>query len=277
MGTPVGKQVEDLDEGTFIAIRKMVHEQSGIFLKGDKRNLVASRLTKRIRQLGLLSYRPYLELLRSDASGSELTILLDAISTNVTSFFREPDHFDAVRAAYSEWRSAGQRRFRFWCAASSSGEEPYSLAITLKDVGTSGADVKILATDISTRILSKAMEGCYGAKVVEPVPAMLRGKYFEMRSGEYAVTQEIRSMVMFRHANLSQLPTPVKGPLDMVFCRNVMIYFEDTLRRALVQEFSRVLRPGGYLLVGHSESLVGMQADFQAVRPSVYRKPGGKT
>lgn len=276
MGAPAANQPDELDEATFVAIRKLVHEKSGIYLKGDKRNLVATRLAKRLRQLGLSSYRAYLQALQRDSAGAELTVLLDSISTNVTSFFREADHFDVVRATVGQWKADGQTRFRFWSAASSSGEEPYSLAITLQDVGTRGLDMKILATDISTRILAKAMAGRYPKNTVEPVPAMLRTKYFTIEGEEYVVTPQIRDMVMFRRANLSQLPTPVRGPLDIVFCRNVMIYFEEPLRRALVQEFARVLKPGGYLLVGHSESLVGMQGELEAVRPSVYRKPGGR-
>lgn len=276
MGAPAANQPSDLDEATFVAIRKLVHDKSGIYLKGDKRNLVATRLAKRLRQLGVPNYRAYFQILQQDGDGAELTVLLDSISTNVTSFFRESDHFDVVRMAVGEWKAEGQTRFRFWSAASSSGEEPYSLAITLKDVGMRGIDAKILATDISTRILARAMAGRYKKKAVEPVPAILRSKYFTIEGEELVVTPEIREMVMFRQANLSKLPTPIRGPLDIVFCRNVMIYFEDALRRALVREFTRVLKPGGYLLVGHSESLVGMQGELETVRPSVYRKPGGR-
>lgn len=263
---------EELDEGTFAAIRRLVHEHSGIYLKGDKRNLVSTRLAKRLRELSLPSYRAYLQVLRDDHDGTEMTVLLDAISTNVTYFFREPDHFDVVRMAFGGWKADGQRRFRFWSAACSTGQEPYSLAITLLDSGSQGLDIKILATDISTRVLATAMQGRYQGTVLDTVPDPLKTQYFEQVDDGYQATDVLRNMIMFRHANLSQLPTPVKGPLDIVFCRNVMIYFEDQLRRNLVQEFRRVLRPGGYLLVGHSESLVGMHEGFKLERPSVYRK-----
>ena len=277
MAVPATHMSSDLDEATFATIRRLVHEQSGIYLKPEKHTLVATRLSKRIRELGLPSYRAYLELLGNDPDGAELTILLDSISTNVTSFFRESDHFDVVRMALGGWKAAGQKRFRFWSAASSSGEEPYSLALTLLDAGIEGLDVKILGTDISTRILRRAMAARYSKKVVEPVPALLRSRYFMTEGDDYVVMPKVRDMVVYRHMNLSSLPTPLKGPLDMIFCRNVMIYFEDGLRRRLVEEFSRLLRPGGYLIVGHSESLAGMQADLETVRPSVYRKPGGRT
>lgn len=264
---------DELDETTFSAIRRLVHETSGIYLKEEKKTLVSTRLAKRLRELKLPSYRAYLQVLREDPNGPEMTIFMDSISTNVTSFYREADHFDVVRMAFSEWCSAGQKRFRFWSAASSSGEEPYTLALTLLEAGAEGLDVKILGTDISTRILKRAMAGRYAKKTVEPVPKTLLNRYFRVEGDEYVVSPKVREMVTYRHANLSNLPTPVKGPLDIVFCRNVMIYFEDSLRAALVREFARVLKPGGYLIVGHSESLVGMQDCLQMIRPSVYRKP----
>ena len=273
MVAPYPHGIEELDEATFVAIRRIVFDQSGISLKGDKRTLVAGRLAKRMRKLGIPSYRAYLKQLKDCKTGEELTFLLDAISTNVTSFYREADHFDLLRSAYGEWRAQGQTRFRIWCAASSSGEEPYTIAITLQDVGVRGADVKILATDISTEILRRAMRGRYTKKVVEPVPAMLRSKYFtRLGDDDYQVVDTLRDMVTYRQANLSRLPTPLKGPLDVVFCRNVMIYFEEELRRRLVEEFDRLLKPGGYLIVGHSESLVGIQRGLKMIRPSVYRK-----
>ncbi|MDD9971095.1 MAG: protein-glutamate O-methyltransferase CheR [Myxococcales bacterium] len=271
-----GREIQqELDEATFVAIRRIVFEQSGISLKGDKRTLVAARLGKRMRRLGIPTYRAYLQRLRDCRTGAELTFLLDAISTNVTSFFREADHFDLLRCAYGEWRGKGQTRFRIWCAASSSGEEPYSMGITLHDVGVRGCDVKILGTDISTEILRKAMRARYAKKSIEPVPVLLRDRYFKrLAPDEYEVTPAVRDMVVFRQTNLSKLPTPLKGPLDVIFCRNVMIYFEDALRRRLVEEFERLLKPEGYLVVGHSESLVGMQGGLKMVRPSVYRKGG---
>lgn len=263
-----------IDDATFRAIRTIVFEQSGISLKGDKRTLVASRLAKRMRALGLDSYRRYLSHLETDATGQELTFLLDAISTNVTSFFRESDHFDLLKKLYSEWRQKGQTRFRLWCAASSSGEEPYTIAMTLHSEGIRGVDARILATDISTEILRIAMRARYTPNSVESVPSMLRSRYFQRTGGLFEVNEELRRMVVFRQANLSKLPMPLKGPLDVVFCRNVMIYFEDDLRRRLVAEYERLLKPGGYLLVGHSESLVGMQGGLEMIQPSVYRKPG---
>lgn len=274
MGSPANILTAVLDEATFIALRELVHEKSGIYLKGDKQTLVSTRLSKRVRELRLPSYRAYLQRLREDLDGSEMTMLLDLISTNVTSFYREADHFDVVRMAVAEWKAAGQNRFRLWSAASSSGEEPYTLALTMLEAAGKGCDVKILGTDISTRILRKAMAGRYPERVVEPVPELLRRRHFRREGSEYVVSEQLRDMVMFRQANLSNLPTPVKGGLDIVFCRNVMIYFQDDLRRGLVQEFYRVLKPGGYLIVGHSESLVKLQGDFELVRPSVYRKPG---
>jgi len=204
---------------------------------------------------------------------------LDIISTNVTGFFREPDHFDFLAEAVSGWLSGGQRRFRFWSAACSSGEEPYSMALVLLDV-TSGydVDVKILATDISTRVLQRALAGVYEKEQLSPVPGRLRKRYFRRVTGYdhggeyYRVTPEVSGMCLFRRYSLSQFPYPLRGPLDMIFCRNTMIYFDTDLRRGMVAEFRRLLRSGGYLVVGHSESLSGLDTGLRCIRPSVYLK-----
>lgn len=204
--------------------------------------------------------------------------LLDAISTNVTSFFRENHHFDFVQEAVGEWKAQGQRRFRLWSAACSTGEEAYSLAIALQETLTgTGSDVKVLATDLSTRALDVCAGGLYVEEKLEGVPRILRTKYFEDAGGRddarvYRVKADLRKMIVFRRFNLSATPYPLHGPLDAVLCRNVMIYFGNTVRRRVLDEIYRLLRPGGYLLVGHAESLTGMMSAFKSVRPSIYRK-----
>jgi chemotaxis protein methyltransferase CheR len=267
-----------LDSKTFGLIRDLVYEKSGIVLKDDKATLVAGRLTRRLRELGLQSAREYVAHLERDATGLEMTQLLDAISTNVTSFFREADHFEFVRGVFKRWYGERQRRFRVWCAAASSGEEPYTIAMSLLSLGLAQVDLRILATDISTAVLSRAIDGVYPAKAVSAIPRPLLGRYFAaQQSGadvEYVATEELRKPLLFRYLNLAELPLPLHGPLDMILCRNVMIYFDQGLRGRLIAEFYRLLKPGGYLVISHSESLVGLESSFKMLQPSVHMKPG---
>lgn len=265
----------DLDRHTFDRIRKLVSQRSGIVLKDDKATLVASRLQRRLRALGLASAREYLAYLEGDGSGAELTQLLDAMSTNVTYFFREPEHFELISQLHQRWLAAGQRRFRYWSAAASSGEEPYTLAMSLLGRGGPAVDVRILATDISTSILERAMVGLYSAAAVAEIPKPLLAEHFrhDPAARGYVVGAELRKLVLFRHLNLTHLPFRLSGPLDVILCRNVMIYFDQELRTRLVREFARLLKPGGCLIISHAESLAGIDCGLEMVRPSLYLKP----
>jgi len=203
---------------------------------------------------------------------------LDAISTNFTKFFREPDHFDTLVQAVQAARQAGQRKFRFWSAASSSGEEPYTMAMVL-DPLLEGCDWRILATDISTRVLARAVEGVYGAEEIDGIPPTLLQRYLDRLPADgddgvrWAVSPRLKQRISYHRLNLSVRPFPMRGPLDAIFCRNVMIYFDRPMRAAVVGEFERLLRPGQLLFVGHSETLNGVASRFRAERPSVYRLP----
>jgi chemotaxis protein methyltransferase CheR len=266
-----------LDRETFERIRDLVYAKSGIVLKDDKATLVSGRLARRLRELRLDTARDYLEYLARDRDGQELTLLLDAISTNVTSFYREAEHFELIGSTYAAWLEQGQRRFRFWCAAASSGEEPYTLAMTLLERSPQPVDLRILATDISTAVLGQAVAGVYSSRAVAPIPKALLARYFSARhvgpkKSEYTATEQLRQPLSFRYLNLAELPCPLQGPLDMILCRNVMIYFDQALRARLVSEFHRLLKPGGFLLVSHSESLVGLNSPLRMIRPSVYVK-----
>jgi chemotaxis protein methyltransferase CheR len=270
----------ELDRGTFQRIREIVYRASGIVLNDDKATLVAGRLGRRMRDLGFNTPRDYLSHLERDRSGAELTQLLDAMSTNVTSFFREADHFEFIRQLYARWLKAGQRRFRVWSAAASSGEEPYTLSMSLLEQGADPRiDLRILATDISTAILSRAIDGVYAERAVEQIPRALLSRYFKRELSDaneeanYVATDVLKQPLIFRHLNLAELPFRLRGPLDLILCRNVMIYFDTGLRAKLVAEFARLLKPGGCLIVSHSESLVGIESNLKMVRPSVYLKP----
>ncbi len=265
-----------IDTETFDRFRCIVYEQAGISLGPHKEALVQARVAKRLRALGIHSYTEYLDLLEADETGGELTLFVDAICTNVTSFFREAHQFTFVTEQMKRWLSEGQRRFRFWSAACSSGEEPYSLAMTLLDAaeGYPDVDIRILATDISTKVLDRCLDACYSADRLGGVPVGWRDRFFvPMQVGHeqvFRVIPKVRDMVLFRRMNLATPPFPMNGPLDMVMCRNVMIYFDDPVRIALLNEAHRMLRPAGYLIVGHAESLTGIDTEFKYLRPAIY-------
>ncbi len=267
-----------MDKATFNKFREIIYKRSGIYLGESKIALADSRIGKRMKELGINDYKEYLQVLLGDRTGKELLHLINAISTNVTSFFREPDHFDFIRKVFSGWLSEGKRRFRFWSAACSTGEEPYSLAITLMDVlkGKS-VDMKILATDISTKVLASCIAGKYSEEKVATVPQMLKKKYFEkVRDNKgavyYCVKKVVKDLIVFTRINLSVFPFPMQGPFDIVLCRNVMIYFDSELRKKLLGEIYRLLKPMGYLIVGHAESISAIASCFKMVKPSIYVK-----
>ena len=268
-----------MEASVFNEIRSIVYEHSGIQLKDGKETMVAARIAQRLRALTLDDELAYLEYLKADLE-REVVQLLDVVSTNVTHFFRESEHFEALRGFVEGWLDQGQRRFRFWSAASSTGEEPYTLAMTLRDVlerRATAADVRILATDISTRVLRRAEAGVFEAAQLERVPKPLRRRYFEAAPdtpGACVARDSLRSLLLFRRLNLSQPPFPMRGPMDAIFVRNVMIYFDDGVRERLIAECHRLLRPGGYLIVGKSESLVRSAELFDRAGPSIYRRRG---
>lgn len=265
-----------MDTRVYERFKALIYEQSGITLGPQKVALVNARVGKRMRALGLDDPAAYLRHVESDPTGNELVQLLDAISTNVTSFYREPAHFTLLAGLLGQWRAAGQRRFRIWCAASSSGEEPYCLAITALEALGANADVRILATDISTRVLQTAKRGFYEAAKVGPVPQPALQKYFIPRESGgrrgFEAQDALKRVLSFCRLNLSQPPFPMRGPFDAIFCRNVMIYFDLPTRAALVREAERLLRPGGYLMVGHSETLAGTNSGLANEQPAVYKK-----
>ncbi len=266
-----------LDRGTFNSLREIIYEKSGISLNEGKEALVCSRIAKRMRPLGISSYRDYLKHVQADETGEEIVELLDAISTNVTHFFREPEHFDILGEAFRKWLDEGQTRFRFWSAASSTGEEPYTIAMTLLEgLGGRKVDIRILATDISTQALGACRRGVYRRAKMDKVPGPIMSRYFEPApDGDDSlcrIRKDIQDLVTFKRLNLSTPPFPMQGPLDVVFCRNVMIYFDNAVRKRLLTEVCRLLKPGGLLMVGHAESLTGMMCDLKSIKPSIYVK-----
>jgi chemotaxis protein methyltransferase CheR len=267
-----------MDAAVFRQLKQIAYDKAGIELRPGKESLVSARVNKRLRALGLESYREYMKVLDGGRNETELIQFLDVISTNFTNFYRERVHFEVLDKHLKDLASHDQRRFRIWCAAASSGEEPYTLAITVREaLAGVQADAKILATDISTRVLMQAVRGMYPKKTVEPVPASLRKKYFDVRSDEagesiFIVRDPLRELLAFKRLNLNETPYPMRGPLDAIFVRNVMIYFDDPMRQKVIDQMERLLAPGGLLFIGHSETLTTIKTSLKTQQVSVYRK-----
>jgi chemotaxis protein methyltransferase CheR len=268
-------------DSEFEFIRSLVYERSRINLGPDKRELVSARLGKRLRATKTPTLGEYCRLLRSPGADEEMAHLIDVISTNHTFFFREAAHFDFLRdVAVPELvtRSRIERwpRFNVWSAACSSGEEPYSIAIALARC-LPLTPWHIEATDISHRILKKAEAGIYRDETIGRLPPDLIRTYFQRGLGEqegnYRVKSMLRSRVTFRHLNLLQGEPPFTNPFQVIFCRNVMIYFDQQTQEELVQRLTRRLVPGGYLFVGHAESLTAIRHTLRMIRPAVYQRP----
>lgn len=266
-----------MQEKTFNAIRKLVYDKSGIYLAENKMSLVTSRLQKRLRTIGVSSYEEYYSVIKNNTDGQEFIEFINVISTNTTCFFREPIHFTCYSEILKRLILEKQKRIRVWCAAASTGEEPYTLAMCFHDKypEVDSLDFKILATDISTRVLQHARAGVYKKDKLQDIPGDIRYKYLSKTSddrNEYRINDQLRSLITFARLNLIEIPFPMHGPLDVVFCRNVMIYFDLAVKQRLLAEIYRLLRPGGYLFVGHSESISGINPGFKLVRPAVYCK-----
>ena len=271
----------DLSPGDFTMLADLVHKHCGINLHEGKVELVQARLAKLTRTAGFASAKAYVRHATADATARPFRELIDALSTNLTSFFREVQHFDYLnsdllpRIALKK-KQDRVRQIRAWSAGCSTGEEPYSLAMTLLEhFDPSEWDTKLLATDISTRVLETARRGVYDKSRVSSIPPALRNKYLAVNKFEgqvfYEATDAVRNVIAFRHLNLME-PWPFRGPFDFIFCRNVMIYFDKPTQQRLVNRYADVLAPGGMLFTGHSESLTGISHGLRYVRPTIYAK-----
>jgi chemotaxis protein methyltransferase CheR len=272
-----------ITDAEFHRFRRLVHEQTGIALNDGKRPLLCARLGKRLRRWGYGTFSEYwMHLTERDPHGEELMRMVNAITTNKTDFFRESHHFEILRdhVATIAGRAGADapRTLRLWSAGCSSGEEPYSMALTVLDtLSRPGSwDVRILASDIDTEILATAAAGVYAEERVEAVPADLRRRYFlkgrGSQSGFVRVRPEVRELVTFRRINLREDTWPIRSALDAIFCRNVLIYFDRELQQQLAARFVDLLKPGGVLFLGHSESLVGMRPGLEHLGNTAYRK-----
>lgn len=273
----------ELPAATFAFLAGLIYDRSRIRLGVDKRSLVASRLARHLENRGCRSFADYCDLLRGPGAEDEIGTLIDLITTNHTQFFREPAHFEILARellpALAARAIAASRPLRLWSAAAASGEEPYSLAMVMAEQARRqpGCAWEVHASDISRRMLDRCRLGIYDAdKARLPDPGLLPRyfrKGFGRREGCVRLKPEIRRHVRVEHVNLFQPAYPVPRGLDVVFCRNVMIYFDVESRQELVGRLFDQLAPGGYLFVGHAESLLGLSHRFETRRPGVYRRP----
>jgi chemotaxis protein methyltransferase CheR len=280
----VGATNQDrISEKDYEFIRKFVYDQSRINLGPDKKELVSARLAKRLRAIGLNSYSEYCAFLQGPHGNDEVTNLVDVISTNHTYFFREIKHFEFLGdVIIPHWlqhgHKQGEKNFTLWSAASSSGEEPYSLAILMQEIFQHHGDAtwSLDGTDISTRMLDLARRGVFEGDRLRDVKAEWLRRYFQKGVGQwegyFRAKELLRSKLVFHHVNLLQPTYPFNKLFHVIFCRNVMIYFDRPTQEQLVNKLAEKLVPGGYLIVGHSESLMGITHSLATVRPSIYQK-----
>jgi len=271
-----------LSDGEFRALSSLVEGELGIRMPPAKKTLLESRLQKRLRALNLASYAEYCDMLfNRGGMETELVHMLDLVTTNKTDFFREEHHFEFLANSALERmvREAGPK-VSIWSAGCSTGEEPYTLAMVLSEFARSrpgmGFDYAITATDISTRVLEAASRGIYQEDRIAPVPAELKRRYF-LRSRDSSkalvrVAPELRARVAFSRVNLMDETYPVEGPFDAIFCRNVIIYFDKPTQERLFAKFCEYLKPGGFIFIGHSETLSGIDLPLRKVATSVYEK-----
>jgi chemotaxis protein methyltransferase CheR len=267
-----------LSQGEYEKISRLAHEHFGLDLRESKQGMVAARLGKKVRELGLASFQRYYDYVKADRSGTALAGMVDLLTTNHTSFFREPRHFDFLRKTIFPLLRP-RPWIHIWSAACSSGEEPYSIAMSLLEAAPreAAATVRIKATDISTRVLDKASRGVYSEERVAEIPPVLRQRYLlktkEESAPSFRFKSEVRSMIGFERLNLlGRLPEGYR--CSVIFCRNIMIYFDKPTQQTLVERLSECLEDGGYLLIGHSESLNNIAHGLDYVCPATYRKPG---
>ncbi|MDN3513932.1 MAG: protein-glutamate O-methyltransferase CheR [Candidatus Brocadia sp.] len=274
----------DINDKEFSLFQRLIYNESGINLTPAKKELLKSRLMKRLRERSLTSFKEYYQYVtEEDTTGEELVSMLDCISTNLTEFFREAAHFDflseeVIPVLLENKRKNRDKKIRIWCAGCSTGEEPYSISMILTEYieRLCDLDIKILATDLSTRVLKKAMQGIYVKDQLRGLPLQMLNAYFEKRThhfnDHYQIKDFLRNMIVFRRLNLMDEDFPFKGHFDFIFCRNVMIYFNKQTQSELVSKFYKYLAPEGYLFIGHSESLAGTETRFRYVRPTIYQK-----
>jgi len=272
----------ELTDADFRFLARQVHDLTGIVIHERKRDMIYARLSRRLRALGMVNFSAYCDFLDGPEGGAEIAAMINAVTTNLTHFFREPHHFEHLRQTalpgfVASARNGADRRLRLWSAGCSSGEEPYSIAMTVKStpVDLSRWDLRILATDLDSDMVARASAGSYKAADAESIPAGLAAKYTDevttTKGPEVRMRDSLRQMLTFKQLNLMGA-WPMRGPFDAIFCRNVMIYFDAETKAALVDRYAELLQPDGWLYIGHSESLAKLTDRFQLVGRTIYRR-----
>jgi chemotaxis protein methyltransferase CheR len=277
---------EGISNSDFVRLRTLIYAQSGITLSPDKKTMLELRIKRRLRSLELDSYSQYCDYLFGHrGQKDEIVHLLDVVTTNKTDFYREPAHFNfLVQTALPDLmaRNTSGRDLLIWSAGCSTGEEPYTLTIVLTEFGLThpGFRFKVLATDLSTTVLAKAHLGVFSSDVVSPVPASLKKKYFlrgrNPESNRVRVVPELRKLVEFRHLNFMDADFGLAEKADVIFCRNVLIYFDRPTQEQILQKLARNLVLDGYIFVGHAEALHDMDLPLEPIAPAAYRKIDGR-
>ena len=266
----------ELSDKEFRFLAEFLSSHTGIVLSSHKHDMVRGRLVKRLRALGLGSFQDYCRLLDGPQGDDEVENVVNAITTNVTHFFRESHHFKFLREEMIAMRATAKigTRLRIWSAGCSSGQEPYSIAMTLLDaLQKNVGDTLVLATDIDTNMLAHAAAGCYPQEAAAHIPETYKRRYTQRGTNpdEWEVTDEVKRIIRFRRLNLHQ-KWPMKGPFDAIFCRNVAIYFDKPTQKQLMNRYADILKPGGLLFLGHAESLIGASDRFASAEKTVYRR-----
>jgi len=270
-----------LSDHEFKLISNLIFERFGIVLTEKKKSLIVSRLHKLLIKDGFSTFKDYYNYIVTDKSGKALSLLIDKLSTNYTYFFREKDHFEYLsHQVFPELKIKLEQKqistIRLWSAGCSSGEEPYTLSMLLDQYFSNqldSIDAGILATDISSHVLQISNAGIYGIERIKPLPENLKKKYLiKIGKENWQFNERVKRLLLFKRLNLMRSEYPFKGKFDVIFCRNVMIYFDSKTRDEIVQRFSRYLNPGGYLFIGHSETLGRSNPHFRYIQPAVYRK-----
>ena len=268
----------ELKDREFNQIRSYIKEHYGISLGDEKKTLVFSRLRPLLKQKGFADFSEYLDYLTRDKTGEAAVVFINRLTTNHTFFMREPEHFDYLKKTALPWveeKFGKERDLRLWCAACSSGEEAYTLQMIVSEYfeNKQGWNTEILATDISERVLQQATLGIYSNESLKTMPDTWLKKHFKRYDDEnMMVEDEIKKLITYRKFNLMEEKLPFKKNFQVIFCRNVMIYFDNNTREALVNRFYNVLEKDGYLFIGHSESLSNVKSNFKYVMPAVYKK-----
>jgi chemotaxis protein methyltransferase CheR len=258
----------------FERVRKLIYEKAGISLSPAKQDMVYSRLARRLRATGMKSFGQYLDHLEQSKGAMEWESFINALTTNLTSFFREPHHFPLL-ARHLREIAAKRKQISIWCCAASTGEEPYSIAMTVADAFPNGGpQVGVFCSDLDTNVLATAEKGVYASDRVDKIPPEQLNRYFTRgvgrQEGSYCVKPELRRMLTFRRLNLLDPVWSVKGPLDVIFCRNVMIYFDKPTQYKILARFAPLLQPDGRLFAGHSESFLHAADLFRSLGKTVY-------